>query len=129
MNSGNAFQSTSQLPLSITTELATAQVQERKIRGCGCYHRGPTLHSASPHFACLTFQANNLVTMSEDVALASSATDSASLAPENVTLDPTNATVVTTGQLEGYWTIDYTCTQVPPRHTGAVDAHRHIPYA
>ena len=57
-------------------------------------------------------QGYNLVTMNESFALASSATESASLPIENASVVPINPTVVT-GELQGIWAMDYTCTQVP----------------
>lgn len=51
--------------------------------------------------------------MNESFELSSSATESASLPLENASLVPINPTVVS-GELEGIWAMDYTCSQVTP---------------
>lgn len=77
-------------------------------------------------------QGYNLNTMNESFALASSATESASLPPENASLVPVNPTVET-GKLEGFHAMDYACTQVPSEFDSAylgarLPRHRSSPH-
>ena len=71
----------------------------------------PWSNSLVPRAACRHGQGYHLNTMNQSFALASSATESASLPPESAPLFPSNATVVT-GTLEGFYAMDYTCTMV-----------------